>query len=110
MTTGSPVVPKFATWSAADHPIVIEYAPAVLDEIRMTAVEGYHRVPHGGVETGGILFGARSKTGVRIKAWRPIECEYAKGPSFLLSERDEAALAELLSSSSSDPDLAAMEP
>lgn len=104
------VGPKFATWTAPEHSLRIEYAGAVLDEIRMIAVEGYHRVPHGGVETGGILFGTHQKNVVRIKAWRPIDCEYAKGPSFLLSEKDEAALSETLKSRRDDAELARMEP
>jgi proteasome lid subunit RPN8/RPN11 len=108
--TSTVAAPKFTTWSAPGHSFRIEYSGAVLDEIRMTAVEGYHRVPHGGVETGGILFGTRLKSGVRINAWRPIACEYAKGPSFLLSEKDEAALAETLQSWRGDADLAGLEP
>jgi proteasome lid subunit RPN8/RPN11 len=81
-----------------------------MDQIRMAAVDGYLCVPHGGVETGGILFGTHDCGVVRILAWRPIVCEYAKGPSFVLSAKDEAALAEALRSSQSDPELAGLEP
>jgi len=106
---GTVAAPKFVTWSAPGNPFRIEYSALVLEQIRLIAVEGYHRVPHGGVETGGILFGTHQKNGVRIKAWRPIDCEYAKGPSFLLSEKDEAALAEALKSRG-DGELAGLEP
>jgi proteasome lid subunit RPN8/RPN11 len=99
---------EFASWSA--HSFRIEYSETVLEQIRETALDGYHRVPHGGVETGGILFGARQENLVRIMAWRPVVCEYAKGPSFLLSEKDEAALAEALESWRGDADLAGLEP
>jgi hypothetical protein len=101
---------KFAVWSVPDRPLRIEYSEAVLDEIRLIAVEGYHRVPHGGVETGGVLFGTHEKNAVRIMAWRPIECEYAKGPSFLLSEKDEAVLARALKSTGGDAELKELEP
>jgi hypothetical protein len=47
---------------------------------------------------------------VRIQAWRPIVCEYAKGPSFALSEKEEAALAEALKSWGGDAALAGLEP
>jgi proteasome lid subunit RPN8/RPN11 len=67
-------------------------------------------VPHGGVETGGVLFGTLGEDMVRIVAWRPVVCEYAKGPSFLLSEKDETALAESLKSWGSDAELAELEP
>jgi len=104
------VGPKFAAWSAPGQPLRIEYSSVVLEQIRQTAVEGYHRVPHGGVETGGILFGTHQKNAVRIKAWRPIACEYARGPSFLLSGKDEAALAGTLESYRGDAELARLEP
>jgi len=108
--TGTAVAPSFATWSAPGHSFRIEYSAAVLEQIREIAVDGYHRVPHGGVETGGILFGGYQENVVRIVAWRPIVCEYAKGPSFLLSEKDEAALAEALQSWRGDAELAPLEP
>ncbi len=108
--TGTAAARKFETWSAPGHSFRIEYSDAVLDQIRETAVEGYHRVPHGGVETGGVLFGKHGKSGVRIAAWRPIACEYAKGPSFLLSDKDEAALSDALQSWSEVEDLAGLEP
>ena len=101
---------KFETWSVPGHAVRIEYCPAVLEEIRTEAVGGYHRAPHGGVETGGILFGAHLKYAVRITAGRAIACEFAKGPSFVLSERDEAALADTLKKWCGDPELARLEP
>jgi len=81
-----------------------------MDQIRSATVNGYDCTPDGGVETGGILFGTQKNKVVRIMAWRPIACEYAKGPSFLLSDSDEAALAEALESWRDNPELAALEP
>jgi proteasome lid subunit RPN8/RPN11 len=108
--TATGVAAKYATWSAPGFPVRIESSNQVLEDIRLTAVEAYHRVPHGGVEIGGIFFGTHQKNVVRIKAYRPIECAYAKGPSFLLSESEEAALAETLKTCRSDAELARMEP
>jgi len=108
--TGTDAESTFSTWSVPACPFRIEYAPAVLDEIRQAAVEGYHSVPHGGVETGGILFGTHEKDVVRIKAWRPIACGYSRGPSFLLSEKDEAALKSALKLWRSDRQLDGIEP
>jgi hypothetical protein len=104
------MAPNLATWSAPGHSFRIEYSAAVLEQIRETAVDGFHRVPHGGVETGGILFGEHLENMVRITAWRPIACEYAKGPSFLLSPKEEAALAETLRAGGGDAELARLEP
>jgi proteasome lid subunit RPN8/RPN11 len=108
--TGTGLAPGFSTWNAPGHTFRIEYSDDVLEQIREIAVDGYHRVPHGGVETGGILFGAHEDNLVRILAWRPIACEYAKGPSFLLSEKDAAVLGEALQAWRGDRALARMEP
>jgi len=108
--TGTATISRFATWTAPGFPFRIESAPEVLEQIRLAAVEGYHRVPRGGVEIGGVLYGTRSKNAVRIKAWRPVACAYAKGPSFLLSEQEESALSDALKSYSDDPELANLEP
>jgi len=104
------VAPEFGVWEVPGHSVRIEYSDAVMQQIRMEAVEGFHRVPHGGVETGGILFGTHQGDLVRILAWRPIACEYAMGPSFTLSDKDQGALAEALGSSSEDAELAGLEP
>ena len=108
--TGTDAEPTFSTWSVPASPFRIVYSPVVLDEIRQAAVEGYHSVPHGGVETGGILFGTHEKGVVRIQAWRPIVCGYSRGPSFLLSEKDEAVLKTTLNSCRTDKQLDEMEP
>ena len=107
---GPEFAPKFATWSPAGQSFHIEYSVTVLEQIRETAVDGYHRVPHGGVETGGILYGTHQENAVRILAWRPIACGYARGPSFLLSEKDEAALEETLAALGVDAELVGLEP
>jgi len=97
-------------WEVPGHPVRVEYSDSVMQQIRMEAVDGFHRVPHGGVETGGILFGTHQGNLVRILAWRPIACEYATGPSFTLSPNDCAAFEEALRSSNTDAELAGLEP
>jgi hypothetical protein len=81
----------------------------VFHEIDMTASEGYRRIPHGGIEVGGVLFGRRLPDGVRIEGFRPIECEHAQGPSFKLSERDAAGIREQIERAPIDPELGGME-
>lgn len=107
---GAVVSPDFGIWNAPGHSITIKYSAEVMDQIRSAAVDGYHKVRHGGLETGGILFGGHEPDVVRVLAWRPIACEHAKGPSFTLSEADETALAAALQSWRNDPELAALEP
>lgn len=73
-------------------------------------MEAFFSLPHGGAEIGGILFGTRSGGGVRILAFRPFPCEHAFGPSFTLSENDEANLLKLLDSGCADLRKQGLEP
>ncbi len=75
-------------WQAAGCAVRIEYSRAVMEQLRLDAVDGFHRLAHGGVEIGGVLFGVRDAGAVKILAHRALDCEYAYGPSFTLSEND----------------------
>ncbi len=105
-----PVTQEFGSSTAGPGGLKLEYSNAALDEIRIRAAEGYQRMRHGGVEVGGVLYGSRRDGVLRISAVRPIECEYSNGPRFMLSKKDEAALAELLVTADHDPALAGLEP
>src|SRR5438874_10894513 len=94
MSTG--VTEQLVRWEADGQGFRIDYSIRLLDKIRGETVDGLHRLPHGGIEVGGVLFGSRTEGGVRILAHRPLEIEYAVGPGFLLSENDEAALKRLI--------------
>jgi proteasome lid subunit RPN8/RPN11 len=100
---------ELEVWQPEGCPIRIEYARGVMEELRMRAVDGFSRLSHGGVEIGGVLFGRSEAGAVRVLAHRPLECEYAFGPSFTLSENDRRALEELLKSAERDPELAGMQ-
>jgi proteasome lid subunit RPN8/RPN11 len=91
---------------AVDCAFPVEWSAAVLEEIRQAAVDAFFSLPHGGVEIGGVLFGRREGGGVRILAHRALACEHALGPSFTLSENDQARLRELLR----DPEAPGLEP
>jgi len=74
----------------------VEYSPRTLDDIRLAVVDAFFSLPRGGAEIGGILLGCFCDGRLRILDYRPLDCEHAVGPSFTLSERDHARLAELL--------------
>jgi proteasome lid subunit RPN8/RPN11 len=82
----------------------------LLNDIRILAVEAFYSVPRGGVEIGGVFFGAREADAIHIQAQRPIRCQYATGPSFTLSVDDQLGLSGLLEKAPADPDLAGMTP
>jgi hypothetical protein len=77
-------------------PVEFEWLAAVVDEIRQAAMEGMFAAPHGGIEIGGVLFGARNGSNVEIQAHLPLECEHAFGPAFALSDGDLVRLERLL--------------
>jgi proteasome lid subunit RPN8/RPN11 len=87
---------KLSSASAPEYPFPIEYSPRALDDIRLEVVEAFFSVPHGGVEIGGILFGNWDGKRLAITDYAALDCEHAFGPTFTLSERDQARLADLL--------------
>ena len=96
---------KFAAWSVAESPITIEYSLVVIEEIRHAVAEGFQRLSRGGIEVGGILYGTREDRMVRVLAMRPIACEHARGPAFLLSDKDRMGLNEQLATDAENPHL-----
>ena len=100
---------RFESWSAPESPVMIEYSMVVIEEIRREVAEGFQRFSRGGIEVGGVLYGTRDGTTIRLQAMRPIACEHARGPAFILSEKDEAALAGQLEGDKSAPQLERME-
>jgi len=96
---------KFAPWTVAESPITIEYSLIVIEEIRHAVAEGFQRLSRGGIEVGGILYGTRDGRTVRVLAMRPIACEHARGPAFLLSDKDRMVLNQQLTADAEDPHL-----
>jgi hypothetical protein len=96
---------RFGSWSVAESPVTIEYSLVVIEEIRHEVAEGFQKLSRGGVEVGGILYGAREGRTIRILAMRPIACEHARGPAFLLSEADSRMLEEQIRRQQEDPRL-----
>lgn len=97
-------------WSVSGHSLSIEYLPTVLEEIRAYATDGFNKIRHGGIEVGGVLFGAKDGDRIRILGWRALDCQHAEGPGFVLSANDEAALTTLAEESRKNPQLGGLEP
>jgi hypothetical protein len=101
--------PEYAYWNVPATSFTITYSLGLFHEIDFQVNEGYRRIPHGGIEVGGLLFGQVEANDIHIEAFRSIDCEHALGPSFVFSERDLAALREQLTATKSDPELAGFE-
>jgi proteasome lid subunit RPN8/RPN11 len=93
-----------AEWKAPQCPFTIEYSLRALDDIRLAVTDAFFSLPRGGAEIGGILLGQRMKRRVAIWDYVALDCEHAYGPSFALSPRDHARLAEMLASAERNPD------
>ena len=110
MTEEASLPEECGLWSVFEHSVRVRYTQRVLTEIDALVVDGFNRVRRGGVELGGVLFGVRNKQTVNILAFRPMSCEHALGPSFVLSNNDHAALADLLKDSRTDVHLQGLVP
>ena len=99
---------RFGEWAPAESPVKVEYSLVVIEEIRHQVAEGFQRLSRGGIEVGGILYGTRDGSTVKILAVRPIACEHARGPAFLLSDKDRKALNEQIAADAADPQLEGM--
>jgi proteasome lid subunit RPN8/RPN11 len=87
---------EYRMWPVEGLPLRVEFSMPVLEEVSASAVDGLYRFRHGGVEVGGVLYGTVTREAVRISAYRPLECEHAFGPRFVLSERDRAEMKRLI--------------
>jgi hypothetical protein len=101
---------SYGTWKLPDSPYRIRYALDALREIEFHVSEGFRRIPYGGIEHGGLLFGRHADEAIQIEAFRPIECEHAAGPSFSLSEGDLAGIRSQLATFAEQPELAGFKP
>ena len=97
--------PHFESWSAGESQITIEYSLVVLEEIRHEVNQGLQKFSRGGVDVGGILYGTRDGRKIRVTSIRMINCGHTQGPSFALSDDDQALLTRQLAEDAADPHL-----
>src|SRR4051794_7183016 len=105
----SSVEGQYAIWIDPETSHPVKYSLPLFHDLDFQVNEAYRRIPHGGVEIGGVLYGRFEPKGVIIEALRPIDCEHASGPSFLLSEKDLARMVEAFGEAQSDSELKGLE-
>ena len=47
---------EYAYWKVPDSETVVTYSLPLFHEIDFAVNEGYRKIPHGGIEEGGLLF------------------------------------------------------
>ncbi len=99
-----------ARWVTDGCPFAVEYSRQVLEELRVYGEEWFQKIPHGGMEVGAVLFGHYADGVLRILEWRPMPCEHARGPGFILSERDLADLERTGEEWATAPELDGLQP
>jgi hypothetical protein len=104
---------RYQLTDAPESPFTVEFATEVLVEIRQAALEAFRSLPYGGLEIGGVLFGSVAPSGrnpkrVEVAAMRPIECDHAAGPAFILSSAERVRLTQLFERARQEEDLAAL--
>jgi hypothetical protein len=90
-------------------PSKVHIAPALLEKIAHLVLDGYAATSHGGLEVGGLLFGRQDSGFVIVEEFRPLSCDHSLGPRFILSDRDERNLRDLLNAANTDPALQGLE-
>jgi hypothetical protein len=101
---------EYAYWPVPNSALSVTYSLPLFHEIDFLVNEGYRKIPHGGIEEGGLLFGKIDEKGTRVEAFRAIHCEHAAGPSLVFSERDLEILTAQVTSAAADPELLGLTP
>lgn len=99
--------PTHYRWLAPGKPLAVELSLTVVDDLLREVMRGFGAAPRRGVEVGGILLGTvsgQNPTVVRIDAFQPVACRHAKGPYFLLSHEELAAMRQAVERSEPSPE------
>jgi hypothetical protein len=86
--------PGYFTYQAPDSGPLIHLSLAALDGMLSEVMTGFGAIPRRGAEVGGILVGKAADAEIWIEGFSMAACEHRRGPSFLLSEQDQEALAK----------------
>src|SRR5258705_10618931 len=83
---------EYYVWQPTDNPLTIQLAFDVIDRMNIEIMRGFGAVRRRGTEVGGVLLGRIEPVGshayITIDDFEPVPCEYAFGPSYILSTQD----------------------
>ena len=96
---------KFGAWRINAHPQIIEYSHPVINEIQLAAVDGYSKLPRGGVKLA--VYYSELVTNIWFEYWLGgrSSAVYSSGPSFTLTPEEHEGLANQISNSNRDAGL-----
>jgi outer membrane biosynthesis protein TonB len=90
---------SFYRWEVASKPIAIYFSLDLIDRLERDVIESFKAVTKRGSEIGGVLGGRivpGSHPAVVIDRFEPVECDYSRGPLYLLSDADRERLKQAL--------------
>ena len=91
---------SFYRWEVAGKPIQILFSLDLMDRLERDVIESFKAVTKKGSEIGGVLGGrviAGSQPTVIIEQFEAVECDYSRGPLYLLADEDKARMKQALS-------------
>lgn len=90
---------SFYRWEVPDKPVSILLSLDLIDRLERDVIESFKAVTKRGSEIGGVLggrvVGGRRPT-VIVESFEPVECDYSRGPLYLLSDEDKVKLRQAL--------------
>jgi hypothetical protein len=90
---------SFYRWEVAGKPIAILFSLDLMDRLEREVLESFKAVTKRGSEIGGVLGGrvvAGSAPTVIVEQFEPVECDYSRGPLYLLSDEDKVRMKQAL--------------
>jgi periplasmic protein TonB len=91
----APVPAECYLWTPPGRPVSVAIPLTLIAPLERAAVESFRSLSSRGSEIGGVLFGSfapGSPLAVTIESYEPVECEYASGPLYRLSDGELARL------------------
>jgi hypothetical protein len=83
-------LPTYIKWPAPVGVVRLEYAPEILERLRLLAIDGLLSLPRVGMAIGGLLTGSFEQGRVRVTDAVEIPCSHAISPGFLLTTAELA--------------------
>lgn len=85
-------VKAFLSWTPPGKSLVIRLDQSVIDRLNIEVMRGFGVTRRRGTETGGLLIGtidpSASPPVIHVQDFEVVPCEYATGPSYVLSAND----------------------
>src|SRR5437763_13566262 len=93
---------EYFSWFSADRDRSVQISRDVMKKLHTEVMRGFGKTRRRGTECGGLLLGEKDTSGkITIDDFQIVPCEYAFGPSYNLSEKDEQAFRQAVAGAGS---------